>query len=115
MSSAIGRDVPEDVDGQEGPGPVADRGLRRRPGHALGLGVDLAEHRCRSACTDALRGGEEREVRNDDLVARPDAKRPQRDRERVGAVGHGDAVAAPDVVRELGLERLDLWTEQVAA
>ena len=29
---------------------------------------------------------------HDDLVARPDAERPQRDRERVGAVGHADAV-----------------------
>jgi len=44
---------------------------------------------------------------NNDLIARPDAERPQRDRDRLGAVCHADRLIAADVVRELLLERLD--------
>ena len=44
---------------------------------------------------DRLGGRVERERGNDDLVARPDAHRAQRDRDRVGAVRHADRVPAP--------------------
>ena len=43
---------------------------------------------------DRLRARVERERRDDDLVAGPDAERAQRDRQRVGAVGDADGVRA---------------------
>src|SRR4029079_14220546 len=49
------------------------------------------------------------------LVAGADAERAQDQRQRVEAVAHTDAVADFAPVRELGLERLDLRTEDVAA
>ena len=65
----------------------------------------------RAGRRDRLGRGPERERRDDDLVARPDAQRAQRDRERLGAVGDADRVPRADVGGELGLERLDLGPE----
>ena len=44
-----------------------------------------------------------------------DAERPQRDRDRVGAVADADHVADAEVVGELALERLHLGTEDERA
>ena len=64
---------------------------------------------------DRLGGGEEGERRDHHLVAGTDAERAQADHERVRPVGHPDAVLRADVGGELGLERLDLRAEDVAA
>ena len=48
---------------------------------------------------------------HDHLVARPDAQRAQRDRDRLGAVGDADRVLRADVGGELGLERRHLRPE----
>ena len=54
---------------------------------------------------DRLGGGVEGERGHDHLVARADAHRPQRDRDRLGAVGDADRVPGAAVVGELALER----------
>ena len=51
---------------------------------------------------------------HDHLVARPDAHRAQRDRDRVGAVRHADRVRGAAVGGELPLERAHLRAEDVA-
>ena len=63
---------------------------------------------------DRLGGGVERERRHHHLVARPDAHRPQRDRDRLGAVGHADGVRRAAVGGELALERAHLRAQDVA-
>ena len=83
-------------------------------GDAEGRGVDVAEDRDGPSRGDRLGGGVEREGGHDDLIARPDAHRAQRDREGVGAVGDPDRVRRPTVRRELLLEGGDLGPEDVA-
>ena len=68
-------------------------------GDAERLRVDVAEHRPRAGRRDRLGRRVERERRHHDLVARPDAHRLQRQRQRVGAVGHADRVARAEVAR----------------
>ena len=49
---------------------------------------------------------------HDDVVARADAERAQRQDDRVGAVGDADRVRRADVGGELGLEQApDLWPQ----
>ena len=91
-------------DGSDG---VGRRDERRR--------VDVAEDGRRAGRRDRLRARVERERRDDDLVARPDADRPQRDRDRLGAVRDADDVLDAEPRGELALERLDLRAEDVAA
>ena len=69
--------------------------LDGRRGDVEGGRVDVAEDRLGAGVDDRLGGRVEGEGGDDDLVARPDAERPQGDRQRVGAVGDADAVAAP--------------------
>ena len=52
-----------------------------------GVGLDVDEHRRRAEQHDHLGGGGEGERRRDDLVARLDAQRHQRDQQRLGAAG----------------------------
>ena len=73
----------------------SERGAHRLGGHAVGVRVDVAEHRRRARRRDRLGGGVEGERGHHHLVARPDAHRAQRDRDRLGAVGHADRVLAP--------------------
>jgi hypothetical protein len=108
------RRVPEDVNGQQGPGPFADHGLSGRRGHAPGVGIDVAEHRDRADHGNGLGGGEEGERGYDHLVARPHPKRTQRDCQGIGAIGDTDAVRCTDVARELRLEPLHFGSEDVA-
>ena len=67
------------------------------------------------ALTTASAVAIEGERRHDDLVAGPDAERPQSDRQRIGAVGDPDAVANAEIGGELVLESLDFRPEDVAA
>ena len=76
--------------------------------------VDVAEHRRGARDERRLGGGVEGERGHHHLVARPDAERAQGDRQRVGAVGHADAVTHAQVGGELALERLHLGAEDVA-
>ena len=70
-----------------------------------GRGIDVDEHRPRAEPRDRAGGGEERIGRRDDLVARADAERHQRQQQRVGARRDGDRVRTPSVARQLALER----------
>ena len=83
-------DVAEQVHGDDGLRARRQRGAHGLGGDAVRVGIDVAEHGRRAGRRDRLGGRVERERRHDDLVAGPDAHRPQRDRQRVGAVGHAD-------------------------
>ena len=107
-------DVAEQVDGDHRLGAGPEHGLHGLGGEAVRVGVDVAEHGCGAGRGDRLDRGVERERGNDHLVAGPHAHRPQRDRDRVGAVGHADGVPAAAVRRELLLERLHLGAEDEA-
>ena len=63
-------------------------------------GIDVDEHRRRADARDGAGGGEERVGAGDDLVARPDAERHQRDEQRVGAGGDADGVLHPEQRRQ---------------
>ena len=54
--------------------------------------VDVHEHRRAAGVVDGAGRGEERERRGDDLVARLQVERPERQEQRVGAAGAGDGV-----------------------
>ena len=91
--------VAEQVDGAHGAGA-------RRDGRVDGLGVeaegrrlDVGEDGRAAGAGDGLGGGVEGEGGADDLVAPLDAERPQRDHQRVGAVGDPHAVGRADPAR----------------
>ncbi len=67
--------------------------------------------RPRADARDRAGGGEERVRRGDDLVARADVERHQRDQQRVGTGGHADAELAAGVFGDRGFERLHLGAE----
>ena len=109
------RDVAEQVHDDDRLRARRQRGAHRLRRDTERLGIDVAEHRPRAGRRDRLGRRVERERRHDDLVARPDAQRAQRQRQRVRAVGHADRVARAEVVGELRLEARDLRAEDVAA
>ena len=79
------------------------------------IGIDVGEHRPRAGHHDRQRRVRGRQRRGDDLVARTDAERAQRDRQRVGAGADADGVRRAAGCRELALERLELGTEHEPA
>jgi hypothetical protein len=109
------RDVAEQVHGDHGLRARRQRGLDGLGGHAPRVRGDVAEDGRRTGVRDRLRGGVEREGGDDDLVARPDAERAQREHERVGPVGDAGGVAGAEVGGELLLEGLDLGPEDERA
>ena len=92
-----------------------ERGAHGVGGHAGRLGVDVAEHGPRARVDDRLRGGVEGERGDDDVVARADAERAQRERDRVRPVGDADGVAGAEVGGELLLEGGHLGAEDERA
>ena len=78
--------------------------------HAVGALVDIDELRVGARLADRLHGGDERMRDRDHGVAAPDARRHQGEPNRVGAVGHADAVLGRAVGGKLPLEALDLRT-----
>jgi hypothetical protein len=109
------RDVAEQVDDDDRLRALGQRRAYRLRGDAERLGVDVAEHGPRAGQRDRLGRGVERERWDHDLVAGPDAHRPQRQRDGVGAVADPDHVAGAQIVAQLGLERLELRPEDEAA
>ena len=63
--------------------------------------LDVDEDRRRAAVADGVGGGDEGVADGDDLVARPDADRQQRQVQRRGAVRHRAGVRRADVGGEL--------------
>ena len=110
-----GRGCAEQVDGDDRLGPGRQHRADRVGGHVTRRRIDVAEHRTRSGVDDRLGGCVERERRHHDLVVAANPERPQRDRDRVGAVADADRVAHTEVGRELLLERPDLRAEDVLA
>ena len=94
-----GRDVAEQVHRDD---RLRARRERRAHGlgrHAEGLRVDVAEDGPGAGGRDRLGAGVEGEAGHDHVVAGADAERAQRDRERLGAVGHADRVGHAEVPR----------------
>ena len=77
--------------------------------------VDVAEDRPGAGGRDGLGRGVEGERGDDDVVARADAQRAQRDGQRLGAVGDPDDVVDAQEGGELLLEGRDLGPEDVLA
>ena len=86
------RDLAEEVNGNDRPGPARHRRRRKIRANIERLRVDVHEHRRGTDIVDRTRGGEERERRRHDLVAAPDVQRPQPKEERVGAVRAANGV-----------------------
>ena len=68
----------------------------------VAVGVDVDEHRLGLRQRHDFGGGGEGEARHEDGVARADAGSIERQQQRVGAVGAGDAVLDADIGREAG-------------
>src|SRR5690606_26176757 len=76
--------------------------------------VDIAEDRARVQARDHASGREERESARDDLVARLDPERHQRDEQRVRSGRHADRVASVRVFRNAPLELGDVRAQNEA-
>ena len=98
----------EEVDRDHGAGPGRQRRLDAGRVDEQELVVDVDEDGGCAGADHGLGGGEEGVGRDDDLVARPHADRPQRELEGVGAVGDADAVSTPANSRVGLLEGLDV-------
>ena len=92
-----------------------DRSCARRQGGADGrggeivcFGVDIHEPRGRAQPRDTSRRREKRVGTGDDLVARADAERHHRHKERVGSRRDADGVGDAKRIGQLTLERGDL-------
>ena len=96
---------------------VFGRDRRLDPGgvDALRARIAIDEHCSRSGDPDGFGRGEERVGMGDDLVARADAHRHQRQPDRVGAVAGPDGMRHPMVRRQLLLELLEHRTLHVLA
>jgi hypothetical protein len=81
-----------------------DRGLQLARVHRERLGVHVHEHGARAVQEDGLAGGDERVGDRDHLVARPHPVGPERQDQRVRAVGDAARVRGPAVRRELLLQ-----------
>jgi N-acetylmuramoyl-L-alanine amidase len=90
-----------------------DRRLDGARIHAPGRRVDIDKTRHGTRRHDSLGGSGGGQGHGDDLVAGPDAKRPQRQGQGVRAVADADAVAGVQVAGEVGLEAFDGRTEDV--
>ena len=84
-------------------------------GGFAGARVDVGADRRGAGGRDRQPGGHERLRGHDDLVARADAQRAQRERERVHAAAHPDGVQRPAGLRPRALEGLDLRAQHPAA
>jgi hypothetical protein len=99
----------------DGPRARRDLGLDAAPVDVAGAGLDVDEHRRGAEQHDHLGGGGEAEGRGDDLVARLQLERHQRDQQRLGAAGDGDAMLGAAEGCEPLLQLLDLRAHDVLA
>ena len=87
------------VDQDHGPGARGEPRLHGGRGEVLGDGVDVGEHRRRPHVADGVGGGDERQRRHDDLVARAHARQHQGQVQAGGARRHGHGVGGADPPR----------------
>src|SRR5579859_2832219 len=92
------------VDGDDGLGPRSDSGFGQRRIEIVALRIDINKHGKRIGEEHGASGGDEGEVRNDDLVTVIDSERSHGDFERGGAVGDGEAVLGAVIFRKGLLE-----------
>jgi hypothetical protein len=75
------------------------------------ISADVGEHGCCARVDDGLGGGDERERRDDHLVAFANALGPKRNEQRVAPRRHRDGMRHVELARDLPLERLHLFAE----
>ena len=80
------------MDADDGAGAGRDRGGDGRRVNGQGLGLDIGEDRDRTHLGHGGRGGDERQRRDDDLVADTDIEGAQDELQRDGAIGDRYAV-----------------------
>ena len=103
------------MDGQNGRGAGADR---RRDGLGIDQSAaarDVDADRAGAGMLHRQRARDERVGRDDHLVAGPDARRLQHDRQRRRARRDADALAHTTVGGKVGLELLDLFAQDEPA
>ncbi len=92
-------------------------GARRNlPGHILQIEIEtnraaIDEDRRGANPRDAARRGEKSEAGTNNLVARPDVQRHQRDQDRVGARAHTEGMLRAGELGQRALELLHLGPE----
>ena len=84
--------LPEQIDGDDRLGLVAHGRPNRVRGDIERARIDVDEHGAGPDVVDGACGREEREGRRDDLVARTDVERTQRQQEGIGTIGAADGV-----------------------
>lgn len=87
--------------GHDGFGSWGDGGFEPCRVQVVGAGVDVHIHGFGPQQGHGLGGGDVGKARGDDFVARANVQRHLRNLQRVGAVGHGDAVLGPGVSGQL--------------
>ena len=100
-----------EVDREDGLGPRVDRGLDLGRVDPQGLRLDVDEDGACAEVTDRLRGRAERHRGDDHFVVGPDPRRLQGEQECVRAGAGADAMAAPLIGGEVGLELPDFFTQ----
>ena len=93
-----------EVHGNDHLRPGRDGSLEPFGVHGEGHRVDVDPHGFRVVQQNRLAGRDERVGDRDDLVVPLDAKGPERERQRVGAIRHAARVPDAAVFRERGLE-----------
>src|SRR5436190_22278244 len=73
-------------------------------------GIDVHEDHLGTCHPNGFGRGDEAVRDRNDLVAWPDAERPQRDEQRIRAIREADAMRNPAILCECLLERLYEWT-----
>ena len=92
-------------------GVIAASSFRRV--HRQRGGLDVHENRARSDVTDRRNGGDEGKGNGDDLIARSDACRQQRQVKRAGAGIDRDGMLRAAIGGELFFERCHLFSQDV--
>ncbi len=103
--------LPVEMDGHDGPGSRRDGRLDLRDVHEQRVRAHVDEDGPGAERADGLGGGDEREGDGDHFVSLANSDRLEGERQRVGSVGHADAVRGAAERGEVSLECRDLLAE----
>jgi hypothetical protein len=101
--------------GHDGAGSRGDGSFKQSRVQVVGAGVNVHIHRLGPEQSHGLSGGDVGEAGRDDFVARANAQRHLGDLQRVGAVGHADAVFGAGVGGQLFFQLGHFGAEDVLA
>lgn len=103
------------ADGHDGFGAWGDSGFEQGRVQVVGAGIDVHIHRFGTQQGHGLGRGNVGKAGGDDFVARANAQRHLGNLQRVGAVGHGDAVLGAGVGGQLLLQLSHFGAQDVLA